>query len=43
MAGILPGIMLASLFALAVLIQAFFDPEVAPPGPSTTWKEELVP
>jgi tripartite ATP-independent transporter DctM subunit len=41
MAGILPGILLAALFALAVVIQAFFDPEVAPPGPSTTWKEKI--
>jgi C4-dicarboxylate transporter DctM subunit len=35
-AGILPGILLASLFAATVLIWCWYDPKIAPAGPQTT-------
>lgn len=35
-AGILPGILLAVLFATTVLIWCWYDPKIAPAGPSTT-------
>jgi tripartite ATP-independent transporter DctM subunit len=41
MAGILPGIILTGLFMLVVMIWAIVDPEVAPRGPKTTFKEKL--
>ena len=40
-AGIIPGIMLASLFILSITIRARFNPTLGPPGPSTTWIQKL--
>jgi C4-dicarboxylate transporter DctM subunit len=41
MAGILPGILLAGLFMLAVVIWAYLAPEVAPRGPRTDLRARL--
>lgn len=38
MAGILPGLLLASLFILAIMIQCRFRPEMGPKAEPTTWK-----
>lgn len=38
MAGIIPGLLLASLFILAIYIQCFFRPEMGPKAEPTTWK-----
>jgi C4-dicarboxylate transporter, DctM subunit len=40
-AGILPGILLTGLFVLTIVIWAKLRPDLAPPGPSTTWREKL--
>ena len=42
-AGIIPGLILASLFMLAILIQAVLKPNIAPPVPEedTTWKARV--
>ncbi len=40
-AGILPGILLASLFCLASLSIALIKPELAPRGSDATWKERF--
>jgi C4-dicarboxylate transporter, DctM subunit len=40
-AGILPGILLAALFAATVLIWCWYDPKVAPAGPATTIGQKL--
>jgi len=42
MAGILPGIILTILFMLVVMVWAIMDPEVAPRGPKSTFKEKIV-
>lgn len=39
LAGVVPGLLLAALFVLAVSIICFFKPEVAPNGPQTSWRE----
>jgi tripartite ATP-independent transporter DctM subunit len=41
-AGILPGILLATLFALAVYIICRRNPELGPPGVKASWKERMV-
>jgi tripartite ATP-independent transporter DctM subunit len=41
MAGILPGILLASLFILAITIQCRFRPEMGPKAEPTTWKTKF--
>ena len=38
MAGIIPGLLLASLFILAIYIQCLFRPEMGPKAEPTTWK-----
>ncbi len=38
MAGIIPGLLLAFLFILAIYIQCFFRPEIGPKAEPTTWK-----
>ena len=38
MAGILPGLLLASLFILAIFVQCLIQPEMGPKGEPTTWK-----
>jgi C4-dicarboxylate transporter, DctM subunit len=35
-AGVLPGIFLAALFAVTVLVWCFYNPAIAPAGPQTT-------
>lgn len=40
-AGILPGILLATCFALTVYIICQWKPNLGPSGPRTTWKEKV--
>ena len=40
-AGILPGILLTSLFIITTLILAWFNPKLGPRGPRTTFKEKI--
>lgn len=40
-AGIIPGIILASLMALTVYIMCKVRPELGPPGEKTDWKEKV--
>lgn len=42
MAGIIPGVILAVLFTITILIIARVKPEMAPPGPKSTLKEKLL-
>ncbi|UCF56766.1 MAG: TRAP transporter large permease [Deltaproteobacteria bacterium] len=41
-AGILPGLLLTTLFALTIYILCRRNPALAPPGAKATWKERLV-
>ena len=41
LAGILPGVLLMSLYMATVYILAKKDPVLAPPGPKFSWKERL--
>ena len=41
-AGILPGLLLATMFLLLIIIMCRRNPQLGPPGPSYTWKEMLV-
>lgn len=41
-AGIIPGICLASLFILLITVRSRINPKLGPPGPSTTWKQKFV-
>jgi len=41
MAGILPGLMLTVLFALAVIIWTYLKPDIAPRGPKFSFKEKV--
>jgi C4-dicarboxylate transporter, DctM subunit len=41
-AGILPGVLLSSLFFLTIYIQCRLKPSLGPPGPSTTWGEKAI-
>ena len=40
-AGILPGILLSTLFIVTIYIRVRLNPELGPPGPSTTFKEKV--
>jgi tripartite ATP-independent transporter DctM subunit len=40
-AGIIPGLILASIFIIIAIIIAIRNPELAPRGQATTWKEKL--
>ncbi len=40
-AGVLPGLLLAALFALAAVVWCFYDPDIAPRGPSISIKQKL--
>ena len=40
-AGIIPGICLASMFILSITIRAWLNPKLGPPGPPTTLREKL--
>ncbi|MBT8362982.1 MAG: TRAP transporter large permease subunit [Deltaproteobacteria bacterium] len=42
LAGILPGIMLTTIFMIAIYIRALINPRLAPPGPKTTFVEKLI-
>jgi tripartite ATP-independent transporter DctM subunit len=42
MAGILPGIMLTSVFMLIIFIRSSLNPQLAPPGPTTTLREKII-
>jgi tripartite ATP-independent transporter DctM subunit len=42
MAGIFPGILLASLYILTIIIITAIRPLAGPPGPKTTFKEKIV-
>ncbi|MFH1488117.1 MAG: TRAP transporter large permease subunit [Pseudomonadota bacterium] len=41
-AGIIPGILLVSLFMLSIYVRALRDPRLGPPGPKTALREKLV-
>lgn len=41
LAGILPGILLSLAFVTAIIVWTMLSPELAPPGPRTTWKEKM--
>jgi tripartite ATP-independent transporter DctM subunit len=40
-AGIIPGILLVSLFMLSIYFRALRNPSLGPPGPKTAFKEKL--
>jgi C4-dicarboxylate transporter, DctM subunit len=42
MAGVVPGILLAALFTVTILVWAALRPEIGPPGPRASWRERLV-
>ncbi len=41
MAGILPGLLIAGLFCLAITFSCYRNPEFGPPGPSTSWPDKI--
>ena len=41
MAGFLPGILMASLFIIAIFIQCKINPEMGPRGAATTWRVKI--
>lgn len=41
-AGIFPGLLLALLFSLLIIIRARLNPGLAPPGESFSWRERLI-
>ena len=41
-AGVFPGLLLSLAFVVTVAIQCFYNPELGPPGPSTTFKEKII-
>lgn len=41
-AGIIPGLLLATLFIATVYILCRRHPDYGPPGPHTTWKQKLI-
>ncbi len=41
-AGIIPGILLTLLFLVTVILLCWRQPELAPPGPKTTFKEKII-
>jgi len=41
-AGLLPGVVLASMFMIMIYIRARRKPELAPPGEASTFKEKIV-
>ncbi len=40
-AGIIPGLLLASFFIIVIFIWAKLKPEAAPPAPKTSWREKF--
>nr|WP_319498776.1 TRAP transporter large permease [uncultured Cohaesibacter sp.] len=41
-AGIVPGLLLSSLFVAVIALTTFLHPEQGPAGPATSWKEKLI-
>ena len=41
MAGFIPGVLLASIFIIAVYVQCKINPKMGPRGLKTTWKEKI--
>jgi tripartite ATP-independent transporter DctM subunit len=41
-AGIIPGVVLATTFILNIAIRCTIDPKLAPAGPVSSWKERMV-
>ncbi|HBZ45598.1 MAG TPA: C4-dicarboxylate ABC transporter permease [Maritimibacter sp.] len=41
LAGVLPGILLLSMFILTILLITWFKPEMGPKGPSTTFSDKI--
>jgi len=41
MAGVLPGILLTFSFIAAIIITTRMNPQLAPPGPKTEWKDRI--
>lgn len=41
MAGVLPGLLLAGLFIMAVYLQCRRNPQMGPPGEATSWIEKI--
>jgi len=41
-AGIIPGILLMSLFMLTIYVRCRLNPKLGPPGPRTTFKEKII-
>ena len=41
-AGIVPGLLLAAMFMVAIYIMARRNPKLAPPGEPSTWREKIV-
>ena len=41
MAGILPGLLIASLFCLAIALSCHQNPALGPPGPITNWRYKV--
>jgi tripartite ATP-independent transporter DctM subunit len=41
MAGVIPGIMEAALYMLAIYILCTLNPKLGPPGPLSLWKEKI--
>ena len=40
-AGVLPGLLMGVLFVVTVLVWCWYDPKIAPAGPSTTIRQKL--
>ena len=43
MAGVFPGILQATLYAITIYIMCRYKPSLGPRGPKTTWKEKFTP
>jgi tripartite ATP-independent transporter DctM subunit len=42
MAGLIPGILLASLFIVSITIRSKLSPTMGPAGPATTWQQKII-
>ncbi|MFH1488338.1 MAG: TRAP transporter large permease subunit [Pseudomonadota bacterium] len=42
MAGVIPGIMEAVLYMLAIYVLCKLNPRLGPPGPSSSWREKIL-
>jgi tripartite ATP-independent transporter DctM subunit len=42
LAGVLPGLLLSLFFVVTVALLCFRNPELGPPGSTTTWKEKII-